>query len=1088
MSKSENIGACWEELRWPASELLDGLKAGSYRSVRLSGEGNFEALITGFRREKVDKPTIFIGAGTCGLGAGAGKTIEAVRAWLKANDIAADLIEVGCVGLCSEEPILDVQLPGRTRISFRGVSFDKVEDLLKKVLAGVIPENMVLGQYRPANAEQKPWEEVPYLDEHPFLAIQRRVVLANSGIVDPGSIDEHIARGGYSALAKVLKTMTPDEVCSLVLASGLRGRGGAGFPTGKKWMFARKAVSDQKYLICNADEGDPGAFMDRAVCESDPHRLLEGLVIAAYAIGATKAYIYIRAEYPLAIAHLAKAIEQARSYGLIGENILDSGNDLEIVIKMGAGAFVCGEETALIHSIEGRRGMPRPRPPFPAVSGLFGKPTVINNVETLANLPMILDRGAEWYASMGTATSKGTKVFALSGMVLRTGLVEIPMGTTIRQVVFDIGGGVPGGRKCKAVQIGGPAGGCVPEAYMDIPTDYEELKKFGTIMGSGGLVVVDETTCMVDFAKFFMEFIQSESCGKCIPCREGTKRMLEILQAITRPRHKDKELDALLRFQGIMYLKELAEAIQTTSLCGLGQAAPNPVLSTLKWFRDEYEAHIYDRRCPAGACRELVGAPCQNTCPVGTEVWRYVAHISRGEYDQAYRIIRQANPFPSICARVCHHPCERMCRAGATGGESIAVRALKRFVVDRISPDTFVSQVKTAGPNAPRIAVVGAGPSGITAAHYLGAMGNRVTIFERESVPGGMLMAGIPEYRLPRDLLKKEFDQLLGPNIEVKYNKALGRDFTLDDLLDREGYKAVYLALGSHHSRKLGVPGEDGKEGIIPGITFLKAYNLEGKNLAKGRVGVIGGGNSAVDAARVALRQKGVESVTIFYRRTRDEMPAYREEIEAALEEGVLLKILAAPVEVLSENGRLTGVRFISNRLSEPDSSGRRQPVPIPGSEYAVELDTLIVAISEQPEKDGLDGLDMTRGGNLRANPESYITSRKGVFAGGDVVTGPNTIINAIAAGKNAAVMINNYITGRLLKSLTKVRLPSVYVEPVQLQDEFGETAKRVEPPVIPVQERRTTFAEVELCISEESARCEASRCLRCDLDFTQPA
>ena len=731
--------------------------------------------------------------------------------------------------------------------------------------------------------------------------------------------------------------------------------------------------------------------------------------------------------------------------------------------------------------------MPRPRPPFPAVSGLFGKPTVINNVETLANLPMILDRGAEWFASMGTATSKGTKVFALSGMVLRTGLVEIPMGTTIRQVVFDIGGGIPGGRKCKAVQIGGPAGGCVPEAYMDIATDYEKLKEFGTIMGSGGLVVVDETTCMVDFAKFFMEFIQSESCGKCIPCREGTKRMLEILQAITRPRHKDKELDALLRFQGVVYLKELAESIQSTSLCGLGQAAPNPVLSTLKWFRDEYEAHIYDRRCPAGACRELVGAPCQNTCPVGTEAWRYVAHVSRGEYDQAYKIIRQANPLPSICARVCNHPCETMCRAGATGGESIAIRALKRFVVDRISPDTFVPQVKAAGPDAPMIAVIGAGPSGITAAHYLGAMGNRVVIFERESVPGGMLMAGIPEYRLPRETLKKEFNQLLGSNIEVRYNKSLGKDFTIDDLLDKQGFKAVYLALGSHQSRTLGVPGEDVKEGIIPGIKFLKAYNLQGKNLAKGRVGIIGGGNSALDAARVALRQKGVDSVTIFYRRSQDEMPAYREEIEAGLEEGITLKTLAAPVEVLSKNGKLTGMKFISNKLSEPDASGRRQPVPIPGSEYDVELDTVIVAISEQPEKEGLDGLDLTRGGALRINPESYITSRKGVFAGGDVVTGPNTVINAISAGKNAALMINNYITGKILKSLNKLKLPSVYVEPVQLQDEFGETAKRVEEPLLPVKERRTNFAEVEGCISEDNARCEASRCLRCDLDFTQP-
>jgi NADH-quinone oxidoreductase subunit F len=1088
MPTAENNGRCWEPLRRSSPELLDGLKSGPYSSARISGEEAFDSLIAGLRREIVDKPVIFIGAGTCGLGAGAAKTLSAVQEWLTARNIEADVVKVGCVGLCSEEPILDIQLPGRTRISFGSVFADKVEPLLSQVFTGIIPEDMALGQYRPANDRQKAWEGVAWMDEHPFLAIQRRVVLANSGLIDPGNIDEYISRGGYSAAAKALKTMTPDEVCDLVEASGLRGRGGAGFPTGRKWKFARAAAGDQKYLICNADEGDPGAFMDRAVCESDPHRLLEGLIIAAYGIGATKAYIYIRAEYPLAIDNLKKAMEQARAYGLIGKNILDSGNDLEIIIKMGAGAFVCGEETALIHSIEGKRGMPRPRPPYPAVSGLFGKPTVINNVETLSSLAMIVDRGAEWYASMGFEKSKGTKVFALSGMVRRTGLVEVPMGTTIRQVVFDIGGGIPGGRKCKAVQIGGPAGGCVPEAHMDIPCDYEALKKFGTIMGSGGMVVLDETTCMVDFAKYFMEFIQSESCGKCIPCREGTKRMLEILQAITRPRHRDKDLDALLRFKGIMYLKELAESIQSTSLCGLGQAAPNPVLSTLKWFRDEYEAHIYEHRCPAGACRKLVGAPCQNSCPVGTEAWRYVAHIARGEYDNAYKVIRQANPFPSVCARVCNHPCENMCRAGASGGESIAVRALKRFVVDRVSPDTYSVESKPAKPNAPKIAVVGAGPSGITAAHYLGAMGNRVTIFEREAVPGGMLIAGIPEYRLPRELLRKEFEQLIGPNVEVKYNQTLGRDFTVDGLLEKEGYKAVYLALGSHQSRKLGVPGEEGTEGIIPGIRFLKAYNLKGQNLAKGRVGIIGGGNSAVDAARVALRQKGVESVTIFYRRTRDEMPAYHEEIEAALEEGVKLETLVAPVEVLAKNGKLAGVRLISNRLSEPDASGRRQPVPVPGTEHDVELDTVIAAISEQPEKEGLEGLDLSRGGALRINPESYLTSRKGVFAGGDVVTGPNTVINAVAAGKNAAAMINNYVTGKLLRTLSKVKLPTIYIEPVQVQDEFGEAVNRVAQVLLPAEQRRCSFAEVELCISEEDARCEASRCLRCDLEFTQPS
>ena len=585
------------------------------------------------RREDVVKPTIYVGTGTCGLGAGAARTVEAARSWLTAHQVDGDIVEVGCIGLCSAEPIMDIQLPGRERVSFMKVSAEQTPKLLDSVFGGTIPAEAVIGQLNTPGLAS--WPGTPLLKEHPFFAPQTRFVLAQCGEINPNSMDEYIAFGGYRTLARVLDTMPPEAVCDAIEISGLRGRGGGGFPTGRKWKFARQAVGDQKYLICNADEGDPGAFMDRAVGESDPHRLLEGMIIAAYAFGATKAYIYIRAEYPLAIKRLTDAIAQARACGLLGRNIFDTGNDLDIVLKMGAGAFVCGEETALIHSIEGRRGMPRPRPPFPAVKGLFGKPTVINNVETLANLPLILHHGAEWYSALGTKGSKGTKVFALSGMVRRTGLVEVPMGTTLRTVVFEAGGGIPNNRKCKAVQIGGPSGGCVPEAHLDLPTDYEALKEFGTIMGSGGMVVVDEGTCMVDFAKFFMEFIQSESCGKCIPCREGTKRMLEILQAVCRPRKREEDIDALLRVQGIMYLQQLGETIKTTSLCGLGQTAPNPVLSTLKWFRDEYEAHIFDRSCPAGACKELVGAPCQNGCPVGTEVWRYVAHISRGEYQDA---------------------------------------------------------------------------------------------------------------------------------------------------------------------------------------------------------------------------------------------------------------------------------------------------------------------------------------------------------------------------------------------------------------------------------------------------------------------
>jgi NADH:ubiquinone oxidoreductase subunit F (NADH-binding) len=558
------------------------------------------------RRETIARPVLYLGAGTCGLGAGATSTRAALETYLADHGIEAELVEVGCVGLCAVEPMVDVQIPGRTRLALGEVTAEKVPEVMDAALKGTTPAACVLGQHRPVDgSEQSPWDGAPYLDEHEFFKPQTRWVLANCGIIDPASIEAYVANGGYRAFADTLRNMTPAEVCDEVETAGLRGRGGGGFPAAKKWRFALKEQSDQKYLVCNADEGDPGAFMDRAVIEGDPHRLIEGMAIAAYAIGASKGYVYIRAEYPLAIARLREAIQQAKTWGLLGSNVLDSGFDFEIIIKMGAGAFVCGEETALLHSIEGKRGMPRPRPPFPAVKGLFEKPTIINNVETLSNLPHLMGGGAEAFAAVGTEGSKGTKVFALSGKVDRTGLVEVAMGTPLRQIIFDIGGGIPGGFAYKAVQIGGPSGGCIPEEHLDIEIDYESLKTVGAMMGSGGLVVMDEKTCMVDVAKFFMDFIQRESCGKCIPCREGTRRMLEILERITRPRSQEKETEALERFQGVMYLNRLAEVIQQTSLCGLGQTAPNPVLSTLRWFRDEYEAHIFERKCPAGACTEL---------------------------------------------------------------------------------------------------------------------------------------------------------------------------------------------------------------------------------------------------------------------------------------------------------------------------------------------------------------------------------------------------------------------------------------------------------------------------------------------------
>ena len=1075
---------CWVEPAGPSPELLAKLTAGPL-SAKTGGDILRERIAL-LRRDKVTKPTLFVGTGTCGLGAGAAKTMAAAKAYLAERKLDADVVEVGCLGMCSDEPMLDVQLPGKARVSFTRVTADRVPEVLGAALAGNVTDKLALGQFRSVGAEA--WPKLPFLDQHPFFAPQLRWVLANSGIIDPGNIDEYIARGGYSALENALRSKQPEEVGEIVTRGGLRGRGGGGFPAGVKWKFARETKADHKYLICNADEGDPGAFMDRAVAESDPYRLLEGMVIAAYAIGANQAYIYIRAEYPLAIERLKAAIPKATEYGLLGKNILGSGFDLEIVLKLGAGAFVCGEETALMQSIEGKRGMPRPRPPFPAVQGLFGMPTVINNVETLACVPALMAMGGDAFAAVGTAKSKGTKVFALSGMVNRTGLVEVPMGTTIREIVFAVGGGIPNNKQCKAVQIGGPSGGCIPEPKMDIIVDYDAIKELGAIMGSGGLVVLDENTCMVDLAKFFMEFIGNESCGKCIPCREGTKRMLEILQAITRPRRRENGTDALVRFQGVMQLKQLAETIRISSLCGLGQTAPNPVLSTMRWFHEEYEAHIYDRACPAGTCKELVGAPCQTGCPVGTEVWRYVAHLGRGETELAYQAIREANPFPSVCARVCSHPCEDVCRCGATGGEPIAVRALKRYVVDHVNPKSYTVTVKPATDKSKRVAVIGAGPSGLTVAHYLSLKGHKVTVFEKENQPGGMLMNGIPAYRLPREVLKQEIDSLLNGNIELKCNVALGKDVTVDGLL-ASGFDSVYVSIGAYQSQRLGIDGEN-VAGVIPGMAFLKANNLRDEKLARGKVGIIGGGNTAMDAARVALRQPGVEKVTILYRRTRDEMPAFTEEVHAALEEGIEIKELVAPVGVLAKDGKLTGVRLIRNELGAQDASGRPRPVPIKGSELDLALDTLVVAISEQPEADSFQGLRTTKWGTIETNPESTAAGKPGVFSGGDVARGPTGVIEAIADGKRAALMIDRYLAGRQLKMIKKVRLPSLYIEPVMAdadEDESESTYDRAEEERVPAAKRRGSFVEVEMGLSLQAATDEARRCLRCDLDFTRP-
>ena len=553
---------------------------------------------------------VLVCGGTGCTSSGSQQIIDRLEKEIAANGLSEEVgvVKTGCFGLCALGPIMIVYPEGTF---YSMVREDDIPEIVSEhLLKGRVVTRLLYDETTKA-------DKIIPLNETNFYKKQHRVALRNCGVINPENIEEYIGTGGYEALGVVLTEKTPEDVIQILLDSGLRGRGGAGFPTGLKWKFAAQNEADQKYVCCNADEGDPGAFMDRSILEGDPHAVLEAMAIAGYAIGASQGYIYVRAEYPIAVKRLEIAIGQAREYGLLGENIFDSGFNFDIELRLGAGAFVCGEETALMTSIEGNRGEPRPRPPFPALKGLFQKPTILNNVETYANIPQIIVNGPEWFASMGTEKSKGTKVFALGGKINNTGLVEVPMGTTLREIVEEIGGGIPNGKKFKAAQTGGPSGGCIPAEHLDVPIDYDNLKEIGSMMGSDGLIVMDEDTCMVDIAKFFLEFTVDESCGKCTPCRIGTRRMLEILEKITKGQAEMEDLDKL---------EELCRHLQSASLCALGQTAPNPVLSTLRYFRDEYIAHIVDKKCPAGVCKDLLHyridpdkcrgcTLCARTCP-----------------------------------------------------------------------------------------------------------------------------------------------------------------------------------------------------------------------------------------------------------------------------------------------------------------------------------------------------------------------------------------------------------------------------------------------------------------------------------------
>ena len=1021
-------------------------------------------------------PRIAVGMGTCGRGNGAEGIYHSFAEQIDRGGLSIKLAGVGCFGPCSEEPIVNVWIPGHPLVILRRVQADDTERILNDLNAGRITPDLAwckVEDWDHVTAHIKygqGYPELPSWQDVPFFKGQKKIVLRNCGFINPDDIEEYIGVGGYQALYKVLIDERPDVVIEQIKASKLRGRGGAGYLTGNKWEFLAKNKSDQKYVICNADEGDPGAYMNRNEIESDPHALIEGMIIGGYVTGATQGIVYIRAEYPLAVHRLGRAIEQAREYGLLGEKIMGRNFNFNIDLVEGAGAFVCGEETALIASLEGFAGRPRPRPPFPAHKGLYGKPTNINNVETWYNVAPIVSKGPAWFTETGSAKSAGTKVFSLVGKVRSTGLVEMPLGTPIKTFVYDIGEGGIAGRAIKSVQTGGPSGGCIPQEMFDTPVDYESLAQIGSIMGSGGMVVMDEDNCMVDVARYFIEFTHSESCGKCVPCRVGLDKSLQILNQFTHGYGNVQQLDLL---------DEVGRMIRDTSLCGLGQSAPNPVLTTMRHFRSEFEDHIIAKRCRAGVCEDLALSPCENSCPLHMNIPRFLELSKEGRLEEAFESVIMDNPLPASTGRVCQHPCDNRCRRQSMD-EAVNMREVHRFIADSILlSDKFDKMAerlvaRKLAATGKRVAVAGAGPTGLTAAFYLALLGHEVTIYDSKAEAGGMLRYALPEYRLPKEVLGRELELIRRLGVKFVFNTRIGDDIPLNEL-DAE-FDSVFISIGTWKESWVYLAGTELK-GVHPALLFLEAVSKgEPSGIGK-RVTVIGGGNAAIDSARTALRQGA--DVTILYRRERKDMPAIKEEVDAAEEEGAKFAFLAAPHRILGDaNGNVKAIECVKTRLGEYDKSGRRKPIPT-AEIQRFECDSVILAVGETVDLDfcKASGLRLNEAGTIIVDRFSLETSRGKFYAGGDAIAGASNVSNAMGYGKKAARKIDERLMGA--KRFRQILPEFDYSqEPPQDVSEHGRHHSRE----LPAGERVCSEIEVMIGLGPEEAAEEANRCLRCDI------